>query len=417
MRKAITKRSVDALRPGQSIADTEIRGFIARCLPSRKVSYGLRYTPRNGGPRRWYPLGLHGNVTPDQARTQAREAAGRVAKGLDPHADAKEEKRQRREAETHTFDALTAEFIKRYAKPKLRTWAETERIFVRYFSPHWGERGIRSITRLDVTERLDAIEEGSGPVMADHALAAIRKLFAWHAARDDRFNSPIARGMARTKPSERARDRILSDAEIRALWKATEHKDVAKVFGPACRFILLSAQRPGECLRLRRRAIDAEGVWSLSAAEYKGKHQHHVPLSDAARAIVEAMPEPIREGWDYSFSTTHGRVPFSGRSKAKRKLDAAMLAALRETDAGAKLPPWVLHDLRRTARSLMSRAGVATDHAEQVLGHIVQGVRGIYDRHSYLNEKRSALLALAQLVERIVTGSDAVVVTLHRKAR
>jgi integrase len=66
------------------------------------------------------------------------------------------------------------------------------------------------------------------------------------------------------------------------------------------------------------------------------------------------------------------------------------------------MPPWTLHDLRRTARSLMSRAKVPTDHAERVLGHVIGGVRETYDRYEYLNEKREALLALAGLIDRIL---------------
>ena len=89
----------------------------------------------------------------------------------------------------------------------------------------------------------------------------------------------------------------------------------------------------------------------------------------------------------------------------------------RELDAASGVKGWRLHDLRRTARSLMSRAGVPTDHAERCLGHVIGGVRGVYDRHEYHTEKQQAFEALAGLIERIVTGAQAGVVQLKRGKR
>src|SRR5205085_10987030 len=101
--------------------------------------------------------------------------------------------------------------------------------------------------------------------------------------------------------------------------------------------------------------------------------------------------------------TTNGRAPIGGLSKFKRNLDQA-----------CGVTGWTLHDLRRTARSLMSRAGVPSDHAERCLGHVLAGVRGTYDRHEYHGEKLRAFEALAALVERIVSGAQAGVVQLGR---
>jgi integrase len=102
------------------------------------------------------------------------------------------------------------------------------------------------------------------------------------------------------------------------------------------------------------------------------------------------------------------RRAFSGFSKAKAALDRT-IADLREREGRATMPHWVHHDLRRTARSLMSRTGVFPDVAERVLGHVIPGVRGTYDRYEYFDEKRDALERLAALIERILHPSDAVV--------
>jgi hypothetical protein len=104
----------------------------------------------------------------------------------------------------------------------LRTLKEGRRIFERYLYPKLGSRQIAGIKRSEISRLLDQIEDDNGPVMADHVLALLRKLMSWHASRGDDFCSPIVRGMAKTKPKERARHRTLEDHELRAVWKVTE---------------------------------------------------------------------------------------------------------------------------------------------------------------------------------------------------
>src|SRR5262249_12459677 len=133
----------------------------------------------------------------------------------------------------------------------------------------------------------------------------------------------------------------------------------------------------------------------IAAERYKSGNENIVPVTEA---ITKLLGKSQKVG--FIFSTTDGKLAFSGFSKPKRALDAAV-TALRKREKRKPIPHWTLHDLRRTARSLMSRAGVAADIAERVLGHKIAGVRGVYDRHEYVAEKRDALERLAALVERI----------------
>jgi integrase len=128
------------------------------------------------------------------------------------------------------------------------------------------------------------------------------------------------------------------------------------------------------------------GDWTLPAARNKAKVELIRPLSKSALAAIKPFQ---RDG--YVFSTDDGKTPISGFSKFKRAFDKA---------SGSN--GWSLHDLRRTARSLLSRAGVPSDHAERCLGHVIGGVRGTYDRHEYHDEKRKAFEALASLLDRIL---------------
>jgi integrase len=213
----------------------------------------------------------------------------------------------------------------------------------------------------------------------------------WHASRSDDFRSPIVKGMVRTKPSERARERVLTDDELRKIWAVNNG-----VFGSFIRFLLLTGARRNEASELTWEEID-EGDWTLPAARNKTKVDLVRPLSKAALALVEDGKS--KATWVF---TTDGVSPISGFSKFKAAFDKAS-----GTDG------WTLHDCRRTARSLMSRAGVPSDHAERCLGHVIGGVRGVYDRHAYHTEKQQAFEALAGIIERIVSGSQAGVVQLR----
>jgi integrase len=177
--------------------------------------------------------------------------------------------------------------------------------------------------------------------------------------------------------------------------KRTGYKDRR---GP---MLLLTCQRREEVASMAWEEIE-NGVWQIPSARYKTGLPNTVPLSQAARRVIGDS-----KGKGFVF-TTDGDHPFSGFSKAKAALDTE-IAELRKRDGRSAMPHWVLHDLRRTARSLLSRTRVPSDHAERVLGHVIPGVRGVYDRHEYVVEKREALERLAALLERILHPDETMV--------
>jgi integrase len=256
--------------------------------------------------------------------------------------------------------------------------------------PVIGDRPVDQIRRSEITALLDGIEDNAGPVQADAVLSFIRATFNWYAARNDDFRSPIVRGMSRTKPKERARARILTDDELVRVWLYAERNGA---FGALTRFILLTAARRDEALRMTWAEITG-GDWVLPASRNKTKVELVRPLSRAAQAILEERQRPIPSEWVFS----NGRAPLGGISNLKAAFDKA-----------AGVSDYTTHDLRRSARSLMSRAGVDADIAERCLGHVIPGVRGVYDRHEYHREKQQAYEALAGLIERIVRPSANVV--------
>jgi integrase len=153
-------------------------------------------------------------------------------------------------------------------------------------------------------------------------------------------------------------------------------------------------------------------MWTIPGERYKTKKPNHVPLSKAALAVIDGMPK--LEDCDLIFPSKV-KTPFSGFGKSKSALDSAVLKTMQKSaKSGAKvhpLPNWTLHDLRRTAKTLMVRAGVRPDISERVLGHAIAGVEGTYDRHSYKDEKRDALEKLAAIIERILESLPSKVAT------
>jgi integrase len=330
----------------------------------------------------------------EKARREAQIIRGKVAQGLDP-VDAK---RAERRAIKTTLRAIFDDY-ERIEGGKLRSAASRRAAFARDVLPTLGNRPIKEIRRGEIVALLDRIQAAKGPRTANVALTLLNRTMTWHAVRDETFVNPIVEGMSREEAG--ARERVLSDDEMQALWKATA--DQADPFNRMARLLLLTACRRDEVGAMRWSEIKGS-EWSIPSSRYKSAIEHVIPLSEAARAVLAGASKIAGEA-DWVF-TTDGRTRIGSFNRRKKALDARMAAA-----AGVdSLPRWTLHDLRRSARSLMSRAGVPADHAERALGHKMPTLRGTYDRHSFIEEKRQAFEVLAAQVERILNPAPANVV-------
>jgi len=382
-KKPLTDRAIKALQPTSEgkrriVWDAIVPGLGIR-ITDRGVKTFVLVTRYPGStspaPR---SLGVYGVIALEAARTKAREWLALIASGIDPEQHAARKREQ-------TFQAISEQYFLRKAKAH-RSRAATEATLARLVYPTFGPRPIEAINRSDIVRLLDRIEDERGPVMASQTLNIINRVMNFHASRTDDFRSPIVRGMSRG--AGQARSRILDDEELRAIWKATADYPV---FGALLRFILLTATRRNEAAHMRWSELNGDRTWIIPAARYKTNFDHLIPLSALALSVL-----PERNG-DFVFSL-NGRNAIGGYGRCKRAIDDA-----------SGVNGWVIHDLRRTARSLLSRAGVPSDHAEPCLGHVIPGVRGIYDRYEYLEEKARAFEALAGQVQRIINPKDNVV--------
>ncbi|WP_439925590.1 tyrosine-type recombinase/integrase [Nitrobacter sp. JJSN] len=397
--KAPTAKLGAKYPPRLWVADSLVPGFGVRITDKGSKTYVLRtrYPGEASASRR--EIGKVGEIELTDARDKARGWLKLVGEGKDP---AKVEAKKRDvqiERDATTVNAILDDFVKRHVS-KLRSEDQITAALDAHVRPQIGETSIYDLKRRQIVEMLDHVEDSAGPVMADRVLAHVRKAFNWQAARDDDFLSPIVRGMARTKPKDRARKRVLTDEEIRDIWNGLETAKVPACYPAYVKSLLLLMTRRNESAAMS--SIELEGdIWTIPGERYKNKLDHVIPLPPQARSLIGAKPQGFKGNSWFVFSTTGGKRPFSGFSKAKVALDAA-IAKNRKTENRPEMPGWTLHDLRRTARSLMSRAKVPADHAERCMGHVIGGVRETYDRYEYLEEKRAAFEALAGLLELIL---------------
>jgi integrase len=394
MTRALTDIAIKNFKPAavrREIPDPGAHGLYAVVQPTGRKGFCVRYR-FFGVPRK---LTLPSGITLAAARKLAADAMFAVSQGRDPADARKAEVEKAERARADTLRSVVDEYLAREGK-RLRTIDQRERIFERLIYPVLGSgRQIGSIKRKDVIRLLDHIEDKHGTRTADYALACLSRLFNWHAVRDDEFTSPIVRGMRRQNAKQHARTRVLSDDELRRVWAAASAEGA---FPAYIKFLLLTSARRTEAAAMTWGEIDGSD-WILPAARNKTAIDLVRPLSKAAQEILAERPRIAR--CPYVFSND-GRSALGGFSRQKQKFDAA-----------CGVTDWTIHDLRRTSRSLMSRAGVSPDHAERCLGHVIGGVRETYDRHAYHAEKMQAFELLAAQIKRIVNPPQGDVVPLR----
>jgi integrase len=397
-RGGLTDLKVRNLKPDKAkrleIPDGKQAGLYLVLQPSGRRRFAIRYRI-NGSPKK---LTLKSGLSLADARRLAAAAMYEVEIGNDPREAKKLEKAKSTVAAANTLQYVCERYLKREGG-KLRSIGDRESALRRLVFPVLGDRQIDTIKRTEISQLLDTIEDNNGSRAADLCLSYLRKIFNWYAVKySDTFISPIVPGMGRYDIAANRRKRFLNDDEIRKLWKATE---VGRPAAAVLRFLLLTGARKAEGTGLRWDEINGN-EWLLPAARHKNKKTDLMrPLSDAALAIVRVQPRI--DGSPFVFTTT-GQSPIDLDGNAARKFIERI-----------GIDDWRIHDLRRTARTLLARAKIDTDIAEKCLGHLPSGLRQTYDQHRYQAELQQAFAALAALIQRIVDPAHGVVTPLQRR--
>jgi len=388
----LTALYVDKLSPPVAgrfdIHDTKVPGLILRVTPAGAKTYSFRYTFRNRTNR--LTLGQHPGMSLDLARERAWDARAAIQRGEDPVQHKKDAEREARE---NTFKGCVDDFIEKYAKPNVRHWEDVKSAFDRQAVPRFGGLPVKEIKRRDIVDLLDDVAKET-PYGSNHLRAYLSKFFNWLIEREVVDANPVT-GIAPRQKYE-ARNRVLDDREVVALWKATGRLGVP--FGPAVRLLLLTGVRRDEAGCLRWDELDLAGGWAnLPASRMKGRRDFKVPLSTSAKAIIEGQPKL----GPYVFTTT-GKTPISGWGNAKDTLDTLMAEEL-----GQPAPYWRFHDLRRTVASGLASLGYSLQVIKRVLGHAPASsdvTSVVYNWHAYDDEAMEAVQKWANHIARLVAG-------------
>ena len=394
--KLLTAASVARIKADPNrrleIPDRQQPGLYLVVQPSGKRSFAVR-TRIDGKPIK-ITLGDAEALALVTARDRAKAAIRGAKGGADPRVE-------RAQATASTVACVVEEYVTRRLKPRLKGWEDVARRLRRDLVPSYGKRPIGTITRTDIIRLLDGMGDRGVKQGRNRTLATIRPFLAWAMERGlVEINAAVG-----IKPPARevARDRILADDELAAVWRACG--SMGFPFGAIVRLMIATAQREGEVAGLRWVDVDLEHqLWALPREATKADRAHDVPLSDAAIQVLTALPR-LHDG-ELAFST-NGLTPPSGWSRAKARLDKL-----------SGVTGWRFHDLRRTAASTMARLSHPPHVVAAVLNHApscTQGITAVYNRFKYEDEKRAALDAWARHIRR-VTGVTVAEMVESRRA-
>ncbi len=417
MRVRLTDTFLRAMTPPPEgrveMRDTGAPGLVLRLTKSGAASWSARGVMPDGRHGR-VTLGTYPDVGLAEARKRARACRAAVQGGADPLA---EERAKRADAEARRQAATVAASWQQWAEIAGRTamkgrgWSDAHSGRVAWMlkhvvAPKIGKRPLAETSRADWTA-LVTLAHKRGPAAAGNFLR-IARAFLNHAEAAGWVDAPLLpRKASILAPPVAARDRTLSDDELTRLWHASAAMlPKTRAF---VRLLVLTAARRGEVASIALGEVERDaGLWRLPAPRTKNRVAHVMPLPPLALAeIASVWPKETAE-----LDPTHqllGRVQgggFSGFSRAKAALDKASGVA-----------DWDWHDLRRTARTVMSRLGVAREAAEAALNHVSgrSGLVGVYDRHHYGDEALAALRAWQSHVAALVRRK-AKVIALPRRA-
>lgn len=428
-RDTITDKAIAKLKaePGTRLewADTVVPQLRLRVSQKGAKHWSVVYRVSGAGEggkkgkMRRMSLGDYPRVTIAKARDGARDALDLAEKGIDPARQRQIDAVARNE---RTFEIIAERFVEEYAKEEQKEWKSTKAYLDNYVVPHWRGRQVEEIKRSDVNallvkvrahgikrarERAEKAKKPrteeryalSGLSAAREVRKRLRTLFNWAGEVDLVTFNPALVMTTKKKGTKKslaytARRRALSLDELRRVWDAAD--EIGYRYGRVIQLLILTGQRRSEIANLNTDWLDMKKKCvTVPPWHYKTNIEHTYPLSAPALAIIEALPsyqglpKKIDQTY-YLFPTDKGDRPISGFSKAKLQLDAK-IAELGEKEGLPPLVEWQVRDIRRSVKTEMSRLGVPHLHSEQVLGHVLPGIEGVYDVHDYLAERRAAL--------------------------
>jgi integrase len=329
-------------------------------------------------------LGDVSAVRLEDARGAAHRTAASVAHGTNPSLE-----RKKKRAAGTILEVIEAYLLHAKGRQRPRSYKETER-HLRVHATSLHHDRVESVRRRDIATLLERIAKNSGPIAANRLRAALSALWSWglRTGLIEADSNPVA---FTVRHPENSRDRVLSDDELMAVWVATsDDADYSRI----ARLCLLTGCRREEIGGLRWDEVQEERI-AFGSGRMKGNLAHEVALLPMIAAALPARPENA-DGYVFGKRGTG----FSGYSDGKEKLDAKLVKS------GVHMLSWGLHDLRRTFSTRLHDTGVEPLVIEALLAHKQQGVAAVYNRASFREAKRSALMHWHQMVAGIIRDAN-----------
>jgi integrase len=372
--------------------DEDIAGFGIRIREGGSRTWIYRY--RRGSKQRSMKLGSAKSVPLSVARENASKLEAEVRLGGDPAL----KNQTANAAADNTFGVLANQYLEaRKSKWRAKSYVQNQRHLLKYAKP-LHRLPITAVSQRNIANLLTDITKESGEATSNRLRSTLCSVFGW--AIKEGIRLPEGNVASYTnKHAEKSRDRVLTDAELKTIWRASPDSD----FGAIIKLLILTGQRANEVGGLRWGEVHDEQI-VLPSSRTKNKRAHIVPLSDPARAILGQFPA---DGRTHVFGSAD-TAGFDGWGYAKRTLDARIAKPLAH---------WTIHDLRRTVATRMAELGVQPHTVEAVLNHVSGhkgGIAGVYNRATYDKEKREALNLWAEHVMVLVEGRAATVVPMKR---
>ena len=371
--------------------ETNGKGFGLRVSERGRKSFIYMY--RFEGKSRRMTLGVYPETSLADAHAKHAKARQLLEKGNDPGSIDQTQKEESRRAPT--IERLVEEYLEKWAKVRKRSWKEDLRILYKDVVPVWGKKKARDIKRRDVVLLLDEIHDRGAPIQANRTLATIRKMFNFALSRSILDTSPC---VAITAPAkENRRDRVLSEEEICIFWEKLKSARLSKKIAQILKLQLITAQRKGEVTTAEWKDIDLnKGWWVIPAEKSKNGHSHRVPLTQLA---IDTLSE-IKQFAEYS------RWIFPSHLEDRHIKEPSIDRAIRNNQDHFGIDHFTPHDLRRTAATHMTSAGVPRLVVKKILNHVESDITSIYDRHSYVNDKSESMDIWEIQLKSILTGSQ-----------
>jgi integrase len=414
VRVHLTDKRVAAIKPPTNgkrkyVHDDMVSGLLVCVTRTGSMTYMLqsRY-PGKQATRR--ALGKPGKMSIDEAREKARAWHQLLDRHIDPAVQAEKDRLQALRAQGHSFLSVAEAYFANVERKGL-VKARTIRLDItREFISRWADRNIADVSQTDIAAVINATVARGRPSQAHDLFDRARAL--WQFAIGCGAYGLEVNPCDRLRPKDligakKPRTRVLSNAELRLLWAAIEKEHAP--WQQMYKMLVLSAQRLTDVSDASWNEFDFQArTWTIPASRYKSYVPQTIPLTNEMIDILKSLPR-FKKGCDYVFTLNGGVAPVGGLSKPAARLRERM-----------SVPAWVVHDIRRTARSLWSSLPIEEIVRELMLGHGKRGLARVYNQWEYIEEKREGFQLWQRKLHSILntppTGDNVVPVQFEQRA-